>query len=257
MVCNQEGTNRTDGAGSGSVDGESILDGVDRRGFLKHASSAGAGVSLLEKRIDQATEKGRIRFGNAGIRYRIEDDVEPEFVDDCAPSKWELLDEELVFYTHYLNGDERAQLAAGRTVVAGKNVHDLPAGQVSLAQPIHLPTTLGKGLQPRRGVLFDSSYSLPTPRIVTAGKDIKVQFDRAVERVSPGEEGVVELDATTVDLRQYEKRPAGDGTTRGEENEADVVYESTVVETTVTPEVRVRNYGEMPFYTVNDRLEVN
>lgn len=254
MVCNycQEGCN--DGANHGTPKEESVLGGVDRRSFLKRASGAGAGFGFLKNQVDQATPNGRIRFGTVGIRYRIEDDVDAEFIDDCAHPKWEIIDGELVFYSYYLSNAERARLAGGRTIVSAKDIHHLPAGAVSLAKSFYLPTNLGKGLQPRERVLYDGAHSLPTPRITTVGGDIEVEFDGTRQRVTPGEDGVLELDATAVGLRQQEKR-----VTRGEaaEGEANVVYESNVVETTLTPEVQIRNHGEMAFYTVDDKLEVN
>lgn len=240
----------------GSSDDQTTPDGVNRRGFLKRASGAGAGFALLKKRMDKASAKGKIQFSNVGLRYRIEDDVEPEYVHDCAPSRWEMVDGELVFYSHYLSSTEESRLAAGRDIVSGKGVHDLPASQVTLAKKAHLPTTLGEGLQAQQGVLFDSSYSFPAPRVVTAGTDVKVEVGQTSQRVTPGDEAVVELDATTVGLRQFDSQPTADATT-GEESDRGATYEEQVVETTVTPELRVRNHGETPFYTVNDRLEVN
>lgn len=255
MVCNH-GTGCNDGASREPPEDDSVLGEVDRRGFLKRASGAGAGFGLLKSQLDQATKKGDVLFGTIGIRYRIEDDVEPEFVDDCAPPKWREIDGELVFYSQYLNDAERNRLAGGQNLVAGTHVRDLPAGRVSLAQGSYLPTGLGKQLQGRRGVLYDD-YSLPTPQVVTAGKDISVEFDGVRQRVAPGEERVVELDTATVGIRQYEKQVTDDGTTAGEENDQNVTYESKVVETTLAPEVQIRNYGEMPFYTVDDQMEVN
>lgn len=256
MVSDYTNIDRGDDKSHGPMEDQTAPDGVDRRGFLKQASSAGAGFALLENRLDKASPNGKIQFSNVGLRYRIEDDTEPEYVHDCAPSRWDMLDGELVFYTHYLSSAEASRLAAGQAIVSAKTVHDLPVNQVTVAKEAHLPTTLGDGLKAQQGVLFDSSYSLPTPRIVTAGMDISVEAGQASQRITQGEEAVVELDTTTVGLRKFEAQPTADGTT-GEENDQGVTYEQKVVETTVTPELIVRNHGETAFYTVNDRLEVN
>lgn len=256
MVSNHTETDRGSGAGHESAKDQAAPDGMDRRGFLKRASSSGVGFTLLKERVNKASAKGTIQFSNVGLRYRIEDDVEPEYVHDCAPSRWELLDGELVFYSHYLNGAEESRLAAGRNLVSAKAVHELPVGQVTLAKKAHLPTVLNDDLQAQQGVLFDSSYSFPEPRIVTAGADVRVKVGGTDRQVAPSEEATVELDATTVELRQFESQPAANATT-GEESDQGATYEQKTVETTVTPELRVQNYGETPFYTVNDRLEVN
>ena len=231
-------------------------DGVDRRKFLKRASGAGAGMGLLQARLDRATADGTVQFGTVGVRHRIEDDVDPEYVEDCAPPRWQLFDGDLVFFTFYLDDEELGRLADGGSVVLGRNLHSLPAADVPLGQTFHLPTGLGPDLQPRRGVLYDGSYSVPTPRIDAAGSAIEVAVDGASERVAPGQESALELVPRTVGLRQYERRRTGETKADGEAEEG-VVYEQTTVEATVVPEVRARNYGELSYYSVSDRVEVN
>lgn len=99
-------------------------------------------------------------------------------------------------------------------------------------------------------------HSKPAPRIVTAGKDIKIIVPGNVRRVSPESESSIELNSHTVTAKKRDVVSLDRETTGVREGQEAMRVEYNSIEMTVTPIVRIQNRGELPYEIVDNPSEV-
>lgn len=235
-------------------------EGVSRRTVLKSASAAGAGATVFPgtaAAIENGPGEGTVRFGDVGVAYRLEADDDLRRADDCVHPQYDVVDDRVVFYTDALTDDHLSVVRSAGDVVAGRQPRSVPADDVGLMDAGFLPTTLGDALHPRRGVVVAGSHSPPAPRVRRAGDDLVVRTRGPAVRVAPGETATVDLDATAVEARTFERRPT-EGTSEkvpGKTVESGATYVPTTETVAATPTLTVRNHGKLTLHTAANRME--
>lgn len=249
--------------GRSTSDADADRDGVSRRTVLRRASAAGAGATIVAGEglaLDDSSSVGTLQFADVGVEYTIEGDVRPPRADDCVHPQYDVVDgEEVVFYTEAMKEPWLDRVRGANDVVAGLRPNAVPANEVPLMENGFLPTTLGEGLHPRRGVIVKETHSPPAPRVVRAGDKLVVRTRGPAVKVAPGEERTVELETREVAARRYERQPT-EGTSEkvpGKTIENGAKYVATTEPLDATPTLTVRNHGEVTVHEAVDRAEAS
>lgn len=221
---------------------------MNRRSMLKHTSAAGVGLAgIIGERSRAAESSGRIRFSEVGVTHEIvTSDPAVADIELDAPPKYDLGEDEVIFYTDYLFEDEIANLGGSKNIVAGEKIQNVPFENISLTGGnFHLPTATRADLVPRSGVLLESSESLPTVSVLEAGPNVVLRTGGDTYRIGPNDGKKVSLGTFSVDAKSYETR--GTGAQYEEGGEGGTIHESvkTVSQIEVRPKVTVRNHGEL------------
>lgn len=236
---------------------------MKRRTVLKSATAA-ASLALVGE-VGATSSYGSVNFSEVGVEHDVSLPTTtrakyPFFhIDEFGLNRFIDQDQSTLYINERYAQGELEVLKGNRAVVAGRDYTPLPT-QIGGGSSSGVTTKLGENFRTLEALTVEDSYD--RPRFTVEERDTGTVVATEGERVNvqPGSEDEIVLDdrEVTLEVSEITDKDAEEMTVAGGEEwqkpwrktQAKRYWKETV---TVTPKVRIRNYGELDVVGVESK----